>query len=70
MSRPWHAWWDFRHRDNGDMTVIVQTSHPKDTADFIAEFPPDEGGQARAQKLIGDIEAGRVDLMKLIREAK
>ena len=69
MSRPWSAWWDFRHHKDETMTVIVQTDHPKDTADFIAEFSGDEAGIAQAEHLIADLKAGRTDLMKMIREA-
>lgn len=70
MSRPWNAWWDFRHLPDETMRVIVQTDHPKDTADFIAQFSGDEAGISQAERLIADIKAGRRDLMKLIREAK
>ena len=67
MSQPWKAWWRFRHHENGDMTCIVRTDHPKDRTDFVAEFPSTESGQRQAERFIADLESGRTSLMKLIK---
>ncbi len=65
----WSAWWDFDHHDNGTMTCIVQTSHPKDKSHYIAKFSGDQNGIDHAENLRGRIDQGHVDVLKMIKKA-
>jgi len=65
-GRPPTYWWDFRHHEDGRMTLIVETTDRRCPSGVICEWnlpePTAERQIDRANMLIADLQAGRTTL--------
>lgn len=50
-------WWDYKHYDDGRMTVIIETDDPRCGSGVLHEY--EDKDIDRAEKAIADLVAGR-----------